>query len=85
MKNYSTSPTDQNAVELLKSDPLRRNNAVLRFLQLINSIDDSCSIALNGEWGSGKTIFIKQIKLIVVIPLVQPEKSPKNMTPQGVE
>lgn len=65
MKNYSTSPTDQNAVELLKSDPLRRNHAVLRFLQLISSIDDSCSIALNGEWGSGKTIFIKQIKLIL--------------------
>ena len=65
MKNYSTSPTDQNAVELLKSNPLGRNNAVFRFLQLIDSIDDSCSIALNGEWGSGKTIFTKQIKLIL--------------------
>ena len=65
MKNYSTSPTDQNAVELLKSNPLGRNNAIFRFLQLIDSIDDSCSIALNGEWGSGKTIFTKQIKLIM--------------------
>lgn len=65
MKNYSISPTDQNAVELLKGNPLGRNDAVFRFLQLINSIDESCSIALNGEWGSGKTIFIKQIKLIL--------------------
>lgn len=65
MKNYSMLPTDENAIVLLKSDSLGRNAAVFRFLQIIDSIDDSCSIALNGEWGSGKTIFIKQAKLLL--------------------
>lgn len=65
MKNYSTSPTDENAFNLLKSDPLKRNSAVFRFLQLIDAIDENCSIALNGEWGNGKTLFVRQIKLFL--------------------
>lgn len=32
---------------------------------LANMEDDCYSIALNGEWGSGKTFFIKQIKLLL--------------------
>lgn len=65
MKNYSTLPTDENAFDLLKEDPLKRNPAVFRFLQLIDAVDENCSIALNGKWGSGKTLFVRQIKLLL--------------------
>lgn len=65
VKNYSTSPTDENAFALLKSDPLGRNAAVFRFLQLIDAIDENCSIAINGEWGNGKTIFVRQVKMFL--------------------
>src|SRR5699024_9466154 len=46
-------------------DPLKRNEAVFRFIKMIDTIDSNCSIALDGNWGSGKTIFIKQVKLLM--------------------
>lgn len=65
MKNFSVIPTDENALALLQKDPVGRNLSVFRFIKLIDSVDGNCSIALNGEWGSGKTMFIKQVKLLM--------------------
>jgi len=65
MKSFSIAPTDENALELLQLDPINRNNSVVRFIKLIDAVEGGCSIALNGEWGSGKTMFIKQVKLLM--------------------
>ncbi len=65
MKNFSITPTDKNALELLRIDPINRNNSVFRFIKLIDTVEGGCSIALNGEWGSGKTMFVKQVKLVM--------------------
>lgn len=66
MKNYSLQPTDKNAIELLKTNPIGRNRSVFRFVELLDNIDgECCTIAVNGEWGAGKTFFIKQTKLIL--------------------
>lgn len=66
MKNYSLKPTDKNTLELLRTNSIGRLQYVLRFITLLSHIEDDCySIALNGDWGSGKTFFIKQAKLIL--------------------
>lgn len=65
MKKYSLKPTDENAINLLREDPIGRNINVFRFISLLNHIQESCTIAINGEWGSGKTFFVKQVKLIL--------------------
>lgn len=66
MKNYSFKPTDKNALELLRTNAIGRLQYVLRFITLLSHMEDDCySIALNGDWGSGKTFFIKQVKLIL--------------------
>lgn len=66
MKNYSLKPTNEIVFELLVKDPLGRFQSVLRFLTLLSHMEDDCySIALNGEWGSGKTFFVKQIKMML--------------------
>ena len=65
MKNYSMKPTDENAIEFLRTDPIGRNSIVFRFITLLNNIQESCTIAINGEWGSGKTFFIQQSRLIL--------------------
>lgn len=49
----------------LADDLINRNKDVLRFKTLLDNIDDSCSIALDGKWGSGKTFFVKQLKTIL--------------------
>lgn len=66
MKNYSYKPTDENALQLLESDIIGRSQDIKQFMALLSNMEDDCySIALNGEWGSGKTFFIKQIKLLL--------------------
>ena len=66
MKNYSLKLTDENALELLRTNSIGRLQYVLRFITLLSHMEDDCySIALNGDWGSGKTFFIKQVKLIL--------------------
>lgn len=65
MKSFSILPTEENAFELLMSNSLGRNQSVFRFLKLIDAAEGPCSIALNGEWGSGKTLFVHQTKLVL--------------------
>lgn len=66
MKSYSLQPTDENILESFCKDSIGRNQHVFRFIQLLNAIqDECCTIAINGEWGSGKTFFVKQAKLIL--------------------
>ena len=66
MRNYSLKPTDENVLELLRTNNIGRFPYVLRFVTLLSHMEDDCySIALNGDWGAGKTFFIKQVKLIL--------------------
>ena len=68
MKNYSLQPTNENILEAFCKDSIGRNQHIFRFIQLLNGIqDECCTIAINGEWGSGKTFFVKQAKLILDI------------------
>ena len=73
MKNYSLQPTDENAIELLRTDPIGRNDNVFRFVELLNNIDECCTIAINGEWGTGKTFFVRQV--ILVLDALNPQSS----------
>lgn len=66
MKSYSYKPTDDNVLHLLKSNLIGRKQDIMRFLALLSNMEDDCySIALNGEWGSGKTFFIKQTPILL--------------------
>ena len=65
MKTYELTATNDNVIETLQKDPILRNKDIFRFLEIINSIDFGCSIALDGDWGSGKTFFVKQAKAII--------------------
>ena len=66
MKKFSLKPTKDNALEMLKADSLGRNELLFRFIKLLGKLDDECwTVAVNGDWGSGKTFFVKQAKLIL--------------------
>lgn len=65
MKSYELQPTRENIMATLMDNLIDRNKDVFRFTTLLDSIDDSCSIALDGKWGSGKTFFVKQLKMVL--------------------
>jgi len=57
-------PNDTIIHETLLKDPLGRNEQMNTFLGLLNSITKNATIAIDGDWGSGKTIFVKQIEYL---------------------
>lgn len=65
MKTYDLKPTDENLLNTLKEDTIERNASIFKFISILGSLEDSCSIALEGNWGSGKTFFVKQTKMIL--------------------
>lgn len=65
MKAYDLKPTDENLLKTLKDDTIERNASIFNFIRILDSLEDSCSIALEGNWGSGKTFFVKQTKMIL--------------------
>lgn len=65
MKNFELQPTYKNILDSFENDILGRNIDVLRFAELLNSLEASFSIALDARWGAGKTFFVKQVKLVL--------------------
>ena len=65
MKKYDIQPTEENIKESLKDNVTGRNENVYQLLQLLNHQEGSWSIAINGDWGSGKTFFVKQCKYVL--------------------
>lgn len=67
MKSMELLPTDENIIATLKNDALRRNKDLFGFIKTLSMIEGSRAIALDADWGNGKTFFVKQAKLILGI------------------
>lgn len=65
MKSYELKPTHENLIETFLTDAIGRNNDIYLFTDILSSIRDNCSIALDSGWGSGKTFFVRQVKLFL--------------------
>lgn len=65
MKAYDLKPTYDNIINTYKKDSIGRNTDIFQFVEILDSLDDGFSIALDGNWGSGKTFFVKQVKLVM--------------------
>lgn len=65
MKKIDIDANDQDAIrELLNSDPLDRNKNLKVMLNFLNNIEGQLVLNLDGYWGTGKTIFLKQLEFI---------------------
>ena len=65
MKFYELKPTPDNLLNTFLEDTISRDADIFCFIDILNSVEDCCSIALDGNWGCGKTFFVKQIKMIM--------------------
>lgn len=65
MTSFEIASSADNVYKLLVEDPIGRNQDIFSFSSILNSICSSFSISLDGEWGSGKTFFVKQTKLFL--------------------
>ncbi|KJY57568.1 hypothetical protein JF76_05540 [Lactobacillus kullabergensis] len=65
MRSIDLKPTDENIINTVLTNSMGRNDGVYNFVKMLNSQYGSISIAVDGKWGSGKTFFIKQCKLVL--------------------
>jgi hypothetical protein len=57
--------TPENLLSTYKEDAIGRNHFLYRFIHLLNCLEGSSIIALDGHWGSGKSFFVKQAKMVL--------------------
>ena len=70
MDDYTLKMTDEALTDLLVKDPFKRTESVLSLVKWINQIKDSKVISVEGNWGSGKTVAVKQLEIIHKDPQV---------------
>lgn len=65
MKSIELLPTDNNILDTLYKDPFRQSKDIEAFLRLLTKVQGHYVISLDGEWGSGKTFFVKQCTMVL--------------------
>lgn len=54
---------------LLQKNAVKRNDTINTFIRLLNSATANTYLSIDGRWGSGKTVFIRQLELLNYIDL----------------
>ena len=65
MINYELKPTFDNLKKTLLEDSIGRNEGIANFIKFLNLTDNNIVIALNDDWGNGKTFFVKQTQMVL--------------------
>lgn len=80
MKSRELIPNTDNVYESLISNSIGRGQSALEFIQMLNIIEGHYSVALDGQWGSGKTFLVNQIKMILdaLNPHTQMDEEKRN-------
>lgn len=64
MNSYEIAPTVENVCKSFSEDILGRNAFIKNIVRVIDIFEDNVIIALDGEWGTGKTYTSKHIELV---------------------
>lgn len=56
--------TDEEIRNYLKNDAIGRNGQLGTLMKFLNNLDESIVIGINDAWGTGKTVFVKQLQLM---------------------
>lgn len=67
MSNKLLEPTYKNLINHYVKDTIGRNEDLFYFVRMLSELNGGSAVALNGAWGSGKTFFVKQAKMLIDI------------------
>ena len=65
MKRLDLDPTKGNISNSIENDIFGRNHHLKRFYEMLNSSEDIRTFSIDGEWGSGKTFFVKELCTLI--------------------
>lgn len=67
MSNMALEPTYENLMNHYLNDTIGRNDDLFYFVRIFSGLSSGSAVALNAAWGSGKTFFVKQAKMLIDI------------------
>lgn len=67
MSNMALEPTYKNLIHHYLHDTIGRNDDLFYFVRILSRLNSGSAVALNAAWGSGKTFFVKQAKMLIDI------------------
>ena len=65
MKSLDERLNKEILLETLEKNIIGRNTEIINFIRLLDSIKSNFSIAIDNDWGTGKTFFVKEVKMIL--------------------
>lgn len=68
MEKYEIEINEENIKKTIMEDSINNNRKLYSLIRLINTIDSNATICIDGEWGTGKTIFINQFIYLLKNP-----------------
>ena len=82
MNKIEIKPTTENVIEMLDKNAIGRNQYISAFLEMLDNIDDNFTIFINGDWGTGKTFFVKQVYTLLTYYNQYINNEVKNFRPK---
>lgn len=67
MSNIALEPTYENFKKHYLNDTIGRNDDLFYFVRILSGLNSGSAVALNAAWGSGKTFFVRQAKMLIDI------------------
>lgn len=64
MIKYEMNLDNQSILESILNNYIGRNKKLIKLIEILNSINDNKVISIDGNWGCGKTVFVKQLQLL---------------------
>jgi len=64
MKNYDLELTEDNLLKTIENDYIGRNRKLNKLIEIILAQSKGKVISIDGKWGTGKTIFVKQLQTL---------------------
>lgn len=65
MRKYYIEPSKENIINSLNNDIIKRNSDLVEFIKIIDNMEGNFFVSLDGEWGTGKTFFVKQLEMVL--------------------
>lgn len=61
MNKYEMEMSQENIRNTIQKDVVNNRKKLYSIIRLINTIDNNTTICIDGDWGTGKTVFINQL------------------------
>lgn len=67
MKRLEVAPTPDTIERSIESNVSGRNEDIVQFVELLNTIQGPYTIMLDASWGEGKTFFIRSLEYVLTV------------------